>query len=488
MNKELKNLNKEYGYLLKPLGIIMLVYFFAFSSIIRANYNYGDDIERLLFGVGGWTNFSRFTTESLSIYIHTSNYLTDISPLTQYIAIFLLAVSSVILLHLFKKDKRITLSNIISVIFVGVSPYFLSCISYKYDSPYMALSILASLLPFIFYKSDQKNKTNDIIYSLLVIVGTIIMCTTYQAASGIIPMVTIFLAFDLWNNKNVKESLRLVFLTAIDYVIGLLIFKLFIVVPSNYYAAETMFSMSEMIPGFVNNLLKYYKFLISDFRNIWFFFIGIIFIAFVFCKVSDSKQDKKIALIGSLVFIIMTLLVVFGLYPCLEKTIFAPRTMYAVGVLISLYSINITSRKEMYLSKFIIFCLAWCFVSFSFTYGNCLSVQKEYIGTKIQMVLGSLNELEIMNRNVGKVLKIEGDMGFAKAIENMPLKYKGLVVRLMQQRFWNNYYLANFYDLGNVKIYLQDDKLEYDLEVVLDTLYYSISINSNYNFILLKFK
>ena len=488
MEVKLKHLYREYGYLLKPFFIILVIYFLTFSSIIRANYNYGDDIERLLYGIGGWTNFSRFTTEALSIYIHTSSYLTDISPLNQYIAIVLLSISSVILLHLFKEDKKVTLSNIISVLFVGISPYFLSCFSYKYDSLYMALSILVSIVPFVFYKSENKNRIYDILYSISIILGTIIMCTTYQASSGILPLVTIFLAFNLWNNKKFKCAIRLVSITFLNYLIGLLIFKLFIVVPSNYYAAETMFSISEMIPGFIDNLLKYYNYLVNDFRYIWFIFIGIIMIAFIISKILDSKHNRGIAFLGSLLFVFVSLLVVFGLYPCLEKTIYAPRAMYAVGVLISLYGINITSREGMYLSKFLVFCLVWCFITFSFTYGNCLSNQKDYIEFRVQMVVNELNDLELMNKDSNKMIKIEGTMGFAPAIENMPDKYKNFVKRIIIQPYWDNYYLGNSFKLKNTYVYSDDNEVIYDLELVKDTMYYSISVNEDYNFILLKFK
>lgn len=42
------------------------------------------------------------------------------------------------------------LSMIAAVVPLGLSPWFLECFSYKFDSPYMALSVLASVIPFIF--------------------------------------------------------------------------------------------------------------------------------------------------------------------------------------------------------------------------------------------------------------------------------------------------------------------------------------------------
>lgn len=488
LEDKFKELSKKYQHLLKPLIVVMLIYFITFLAIIRVNYNYGDDVERVMYGLRGWTNFSRFTTETLSVYIHTSNYLTDISPLTQLLAIIFLTLSSTILLKLFKKDKRITLMNIISVMFVGICPYFLSCFSYKFDSPYMALSILVSIFPFVFYKENNADKFDKILYSLAVIFGTILMCTTYQAASGIIPLVTIFLSFNLWNDKKEKKALNLIITTSINYFIGLLIFKLFILRSVSNYASDTMFSIGEMIPGFFKNLLKYYEHLINDFRIIWLIFIGILLIVFIINKTINSKHNKKLAFIMSLLLVLLSFLVVFGLYPCLEKTLFATRAMYSVGTLISLYAINITVNKGMYFSKFIVFCLAWCFITFSFTYGNCLSMQKDYINFRTQMIFNGLNELEMINFNDKKTIKLEGNMGVAPAIENMPDKYRNFIKRLMIQPYWEKYYLAKYFNSKNTNIYINDKEVIYGLKLVKDTMYYSIKSNPNNNFILLTLK
>ena len=59
-----------------------------------------------MLGYKEWSNFSRYTSYYLSSFIHTSDYLTDISPLTQIIAIVFLAISGIIILHLFKRGKK----------------------------------------------------------------------------------------------------------------------------------------------------------------------------------------------------------------------------------------------------------------------------------------------------------------------------------------------------------------------------------------------
>lgn len=165
----IKQFLNEISYLRKSFIVFLLIYGITFYTIIRANFNYIDDLGRVNWGYGSWTNFSRFLTEFLSKVIHTSNKLADISPLTQIIAIVFLSISSCIVIHLFNDNKKVTFSKIIAVLPLGISPFFLQCISYKYDSPYMALSILVMLIPFIFIKLEKiQYKT----YFILSIIGT----------------------------------------------------------------------------------------------------------------------------------------------------------------------------------------------------------------------------------------------------------------------------------------------------------------------------
>ncbi|MFR6452535.1 MAG: glucosyltransferase domain-containing protein [Streptococcus sp.] len=44
-----------------------------------------------------------------------------------------------------------TLSSIV----IGVNPWFLEALSFRFDNPFMSLSILVSLLPFIFWESKK---------------------------------------------------------------------------------------------------------------------------------------------------------------------------------------------------------------------------------------------------------------------------------------------------------------------------------------------
>ncbi|VEI48582.1 Uncharacterised protein [Actinobacillus equuli] len=150
--------------------------FFRISSYHLADIYYIDDLGRSIVGSRGWDNFSRFSSNFLSSILNMSVRLTDISPLTQIISIIILSISSLILVVIF--SKKSSYFTLLGSTFLGLSPFYLENMSYKFDSPYMTLAILASLLPFLFIR-------NSIIFIIVGICSLLLMYTTYQAANAI---------------------------------------------------------------------------------------------------------------------------------------------------------------------------------------------------------------------------------------------------------------------------------------------------------------
>ena len=142
-------LTNRYRFMLKPIGTMTIMYTVAIIAIIWANYSYIDDLGRVASGYKGWDAFSRHISEILSKYIHASNYLADILPLPQFLAAHILTISSIAMIHVLSGRLEISVLEMIAALPLGISPYFLECLSYKYDSPYMALSILVSALPLL---------------------------------------------------------------------------------------------------------------------------------------------------------------------------------------------------------------------------------------------------------------------------------------------------------------------------------------------------
>ena len=118
----------DYRQFVKPVLIMFGIYTLGISAIIRADFLYIDDIGRSVQGYRGWENWSRHVSNFLAIFIHADTRINDISPLTQLIAAFLIAASSVALVYVIN-DKKITKIALAASIPIGLSPYFLQCFS-----------------------------------------------------------------------------------------------------------------------------------------------------------------------------------------------------------------------------------------------------------------------------------------------------------------------------------------------------------------------
>ncbi len=98
----------EYAYLKKYIIYLCIIYTVAMSAIIRADFKYYDDLLRIEEGSRLWDNYSRYISNILSVFLHgMTYYLTDISPLTQFLTIVMLALASSMVISIFVKKEQI---------------------------------------------------------------------------------------------------------------------------------------------------------------------------------------------------------------------------------------------------------------------------------------------------------------------------------------------------------------------------------------------
>ena len=470
----------------KPFLILTIIFLIGIYPIIRANYNYIDDIGRVAHGYKGWENFSRYISCFLSNFIHADSYLTDISPLPQIIAIILLSISGLIILHALSKKKTYTPLELISIIPLGLSPYFLECLSYKYDSPYMALSVLASLIPIIFYNKKETK------YLITIIISTLIVCMTYQASTGIFPMIVIIISFNNWlEKKNTKDILKKLLTSISGYLIGLIIFKTMIMHPVDTYVSNSIPELTKLFPTIFNNLTTYFNYIITDFKIEWLILIGFLLLGYIYTSINNSKQNILPSIIFSITTIILMLLLSFGMYTVLETPGFHPRAMYGFGVFITLIGSSIMLRKKEYIQKLVYLLLCWFFFVFSLTYGNSLYIQKEYTTYRTNLVLNDLKNIKAMMDDTTTNIQITGTIGLAPVIKNMPQDYK-ILNRLIPITFCNSTYMwgisefENYYNIKNINWDNDINTKKDDLPLIQDTMYHTIKGNERDLLIILK--
>lgn len=474
----------------KPTFILFMIYLVGISAILRANFYYIDDLGRNFLGNSGWSwVFSRYISDIASPFLHGDPHLTDISPLTQVIATILIAIASVSVLHLLTGKKKFSFFEYVSVIPLGLSPYFLECLSYKFDSPYLSLSVLASVFPLLFYKKRKS------VYALMCIICILIMCTTYQASSAIFPMLVILLALMKWNRKeDSKHIFEFVGFSALWYVLALIIFRVFLMVEiEDSYVTTSQGSISNLIPLVFNNFKTYVSYILTDFKIEWIVLIGLICLSVVYIMVRDTKRNKTLTLVVTIISLLLMVFISFGIYLLLYEQKFSPRTMYAFGAFIAFVACVVAASPKVIPAKLICLSLSWIFFVFSFTYGNALFVQKSYVDFRIQRAVDDIIALDIVRDKEhasSMNMQIEGTIGHAQAIRNMPQDYQ-ILNRLVPVTFcgdwrWGYRNFQYYYGLHDIAWNESIDLEVYDLPVLEDNIYHTIKGNEKY--ILLELK
>ncbi|MGX3045402.1 glucosyltransferase domain-containing protein [Helicobacter sp. T3_23-1056] len=411
--------------------IAFSIYLLGILSLIRADVYYIDDLGRAAIGYKEWDNFSRYISWFLSTPMHMSTTLSDIAPLTQLVAIAFLSFASVILVWsvreiIWKNEdrlwesseipnkKRLTVMGIIASVPIGLSPYFLEELSFRFDSPYMALSVLFSVIPFVFIHHIKAY----IPVSFLCSLG---MCMTYQASSGIEVILVSFFAFLMLNQTNagIKKTLIFVCVSMCCYLLALGVFKLFIMHPFAHDQASTeMYHLAEIPSGFVKNVIMYVGYLWNDFgwsgiKICFFWILGF----FVLSSIYQARVNKAISTLLALAILAIGIVFSYGTYLVLVEPLTRPRAFIGIGVFSATISVYVVSawrgwahKKEeiaqansenlitrsapqrafFVLSAVVAGFFSWSLIVFANSYGNALAAQNKYLDFRFTLLLDDL--------------------------------------------------------------------------------------------------
>lgn len=473
-----------------PMGKALLILFAVFvvgiSAILRANFYYMDDSPRAALGYKQWDYFSRYLSTALATLVHGGDYLADAAPLPQMLAMLIMAVSGILMGYIFCERTTFSGWELAVLSILGLNPYFLGCVSFRFDAPYMAFSVLAAVVPLLY-----RNR-NTAAYVLVSGLGILAVCTSYQAAAGIFPMLVVALALRMWNRgESIREVGLFCLKSAAGYALGLIFFKLVIMIPADTnYVGNALPSAGELIPHFMRNLRSYYSLILSDFKPFW--RIAAVLAAAAFCvrTVLDSRRRTLPAIAMTAVALILMGMMCFGLYPALASTVFAPRAMYGFGVLLTVFGMTAAEGKTRVPLKIPAVVLSWVFFVFSFTYGNALSVQKDYTDFRTQLVISDLQEVEAFRSDAPVTVQLSGSIGKAPVLWNMPQNYQ-MLNRLIPDTFGGGddltqYGFYCYYDLQNVVWNPDVDLRKMDLPVLEDNMYHTIRGEGSYVLVELK--
>ena len=429
---------------------IFAIFVIGIFTIIRANYSYIDDMGRAAQGYNHLDNWSRFLSGALAVFVHASPTLMDISPLPQFFACLILAFGAFIFAYTVTKGK-LTWLSCIATLPIGLSPYFLENLTFKFDAPYMALAVVFGIIPFLFIS----NRKAFVVVSFF---GTLGTCLTYQSASGVYIVLTIFFAFLFYFEK--KWELKKVFsffaTSAISYILALMVFRIFFMVNDNSYASTGMFGASEIVLGCLSNVKKYLSYLYTDLGQSVFFVFFILTIVFCLLRILELKEKRIFLFVFMIVSLGLMMSLSFGAYLALKTPLWNPRAFAGVGVVLAAFCMLAVCGENKILRRYsgiVITIFCYIMLVFAVCYGNTIAQQKEYnflrtnlLITDLADICSDMNEVKLHINN-----NFETAPTVSTAAKILPLA-KRLCNGIFGDNRWGYHYLSQYFHFNFLKV------------------------------------
>ncbi len=407
---------------LKPFLIVFLIYGFSMLSVWRSGASFIDDRGRAIFGYAWTSDFNRYSSTAFGLLMNANDRLLDISPWSQILAMMILAATSVIITYILC-DKKIKYLPLVLTAFVGLTPLAIECWMYKFDAPCIALSVLVSVIPIIWWPKEI-NKKSVTKFGVATVISMLVMWTTYQASSGILPVLFVYMATkDYLKGENCRNIIKKIALSVVFCVIPALLFKFCLPEPEKSYRSNEMISLAELVPGIWNNFVAHLTLMVQS-LNIWQKILAVL--SFGGMLILVMKNYKKKSLVLLLAFMVAVPLSI-GAYLLLKNPPLTPRSLVGIGI--AFVPVMIIATKNIG-KIFDYFCvgpslvLLYSFIMFVLAFGNGLADQERWANFRVEDLIGGLSKLYPDKEEVSRrTIQIDGDIGMSKVMQHVADEY-----------------------------------------------------------------
>ncbi|WP_161941996.1 glucosyltransferase domain-containing protein [Streptococcus suis] len=442
-------------------AILFGIYLLGISALLKANVYYNDDNWRFSGGSRGWDDWSRFFTERSSIYFFGGKFAVDVSPYSQILAVAILALVGILLLGLLYKRKAFTIWEVVALVPLGLNPFFIVNLSYKFDAPFMAFSLLAAVFPLVFRFSGARW------YVLACFLGSLLVMTSYQASFGIFPMLVILLLLRMWQEKGWHQELVDFFWQSLlGYGAGALYFYIVVMIaPRKDYLDVSIPALSEIPEFLLKNYTAYFSKVLDGFTPLW--LISTLVILGSFLVYFISKKRNLIGFSLPVVSLVLMLLLSFGFYPILVEPQTHTRAMYGLAVVVVLCGVVLVEQGGRPVFRLPILVLAYSFFIYSLVYGNALATIDDYRNFRLQLVYEDLSHLpQVKNKETVDVY-FPGKIPAPPALRKQFLAYP--MLEISYKEYWERGKLNDFIIeeiIGGIP--------DIQLPMLVDTYYHTI--------------
>lgn len=414
-------------------GVLMALYFLILYPILRANRYYNDDLKRALVGHTGWDSNGRpLTTLLMKLMQCYDSALVDISPLTQILAIALLAWIGVLI------ARRYAISSVWMAALVtfplGAQPFYLENLSYKFDSLSMSLAILLALLPAL----TLGDRRHGWWLGVLALFGS--LCFYQPAINVTLIFILLEVVMAQLRESPPRQWLGQLGSRVLQVGLTMLLYQLAVGIHIHGWVgreSRKIHSLGEL-PLIAENVAGFYRFISRSFDQQWqVYFLPLLIVLAIFPMLVGIRYALRrrgqlarvriaALLAGALLLPVVALLCVAGPMLLLLKPELEPRVMMGVGALLVAALIlmqaaltNWHRSMRWTLAAGCMLALGMC--SLASAYGNALGEQKAYEDRIAANLADDLAELKSTRHIRGFLL--DGGIGFAPITSHVAIAF-----------------------------------------------------------------
>lgn len=433
--------------------IIIIIYAIPF---LLSQYDFLDDLYRSTSGdVGFWFQNARPFSVYIYYLIHQGYLSPDIYPLT-----YILSFLCLYYLFTYLIDKIVTNNDYLLKLSIFIlllcNPFFLQCLSYKYDSLTIVLSMVLGVL-FVF-KEPFKNYYIDFLFRSILLFA---MFCIYQATlSLVVGLIAIKIFVDI-ETKNIREIVKFISLLILSCFVVFIIYKFFVanrLLNEFYKGSSKSISVNKQALQNIIDNIKGYAFFIRLYLHKIYVIVPLL-MCFLLILIQVYHKNYRKILIGALclplLIISLTSANIF-----LKQPFFHPREM--IGFSIPFVFLLLFIYREGWVSKIIFllpvgFLLSSTILSYSlYNYKNLLHQRDQLI---VNDVLYSMYHFG--QQNIQKIAFVNETPNFLQG-QSVALRSNPLIGTFFDninlQQHWYSEAILN-HQYGIYKELISTDKL-----------------------------
>ncbi len=476
---------------------LFLLYAFGIFSILRANRLYLDDLGRALYGYADWSAAVRPLTDFLAWLFYLGPVTVDASPLTQLMAAAILALTSLLLITAVRAKP--SWGALLCTVPVGLSPYGLENLSYRFDAPWMALALALAVLPFCL----RGGLLTRLPWRFLLAASLCLFASAclYQPALGAYLAVSAYaILIDLSSRRPLALVLRRALRFIAPFCLGIGVYSLqasfwladssqqdYAAYVSQHYALPPLADM----PGVVaSNIAQYISLLAGDWSGNGIGF-ALALVTALFTLLLLARCVRAIRCGGSLpggagrlvlllLILACFLLTPFGIQYVLPAPVWAPRTFHAFGVMAALMLLflraamagRVRARRALCLLRTIFVVQLFIFAQ---VYGNLLDAQGQWELSHMSLLASDLNRF--IRETGSSRVDFAGSVGLSPLVRTPARKYPLLqrLVAVPLTRDWRwGYEQLNTYGVSLIREDVAENIAPEHLRPFLETPAYRI--------------